>query len=362
MIMDTISDAIKLCQIALAAKKVQSINYGKPRPTQVTLFWHLVVLSRYNKYTPLFTTFAGVWSALLAGATELSSPSPSIQPSFVFRQTALCFLSAYLFCGAGMVWNDYVDREIDAKVARTKDRPLAAEKVTVTDAMLWMILQLLMSLALVHKILDGKDVWKHMIPVILASCLYPYGKRPNAQRLRIYPQYILGFTVAWPAVLGRSAIYGRHQPFDFTVSQCFPLCTMVFFWIIYLNTAYSYQDIVDDQKMRINSFYTVGGRNFHRFLVALISPILICLPLYLIRFRSLWLWMSWMGVWTATFFKQLSEFDPKWPASGGGVHKSNFILGVWTIVACAVEVLLKNNDTARAALNFDGYIHTNASA
>ncbi|KAL0931120.1 4-hydroxybenzoate octaprenyltransferase [Colletotrichum truncatum] len=342
MIMDAIHHAVKLCQIALSAKKVQGINYGKPRPTQVTLFWHLVVLSRYNKYTPLFTTFAGVWSALLAGATELANPASTIQPSFVFRQTALCFLSAYLFCGAGMVWNDYVDREIDAKVARTKDRPLAAEKITVVDAMLWMILQLLMSLAVVHKILDGKDVWRHMLPVIAASIVYPYGKRPNARRLRIYPQYILGFTIAWPAILGRASIYGRQEAFDETVSQCIPLCTMVFFWIIYLNTAYSYQDIIDDRKMRVNSFYTVAGRHFHRFLVALVSPILFCLPMYLIRFHSLWLWLSWMGVWTATFVKQLSQFDPKWPASGGGIHKSNFILGIWTIVACTVEVLLND--------------------
>ncbi|KAF6832148.1 4-hydroxybenzoate octaprenyltransferase [Colletotrichum musicola] len=340
--MEAITHAYKLCQIALSARKLQEINYGKPRPTQVTLFWHLVVLSRYNKYTPLFTTFAGVWSALLAGATELASPHSTTQPAFVFRQTALVFLSAYLFCGAGMVWNDYVDREIDAKVARTKDRPLAAEKVTVVDAMLWMVLQLLISLAIVHRVLDGKEVWRHMTPVIIASILYPYVKRPNARKLRIYPQYVLGFTIAWPAILGRSAIYGRRELFDDTLSHCLPLCTMVFFWIIYLNTAYSYQDVVDDRKMRVNSFYTVAGRNFHRFLVALVGPILVCLPLYLIRFRSLWLWTSWMGVWTAAFFKQLSEFDPKWPASGGSVHKSNFALGVWTVVACAVEVLLKD--------------------
>lgn len=68
-----------------------------------------------------------------------------------------------------MVWNDYVDREIDAKVARTKDRPLAAEKVTVTDAMLWMALQLLMALSLVHKMLDGKDVYGLYLHI--AGCL-----------------------------------------------------------------------------------------------------------------------------------------------------------------------------------------------
>ncbi|TDZ18665.1 Polyprenyl transferase pyr6 [Colletotrichum orbiculare MAFF 240422] len=341
--MDTINDAIKLCRIALSARKLQEINYGK-QPTQVTLFWQLVVLSRYNKCTPLFTTFAGVWSALLAGANEIAKPDSLTQPAFVFRQTALCFLSAYTFCGAGMVWNDYVDREIDAKVARTKDRPLASEKVTTIDAMLWMVLQLLISLALVHKILDGKDVWNHMLPVIVASILYPLGKRASSRRLRVYPQYIRGFTIAWPAMLGRAAIHGRHEAFDETASQCLPLCTLVFFWIVYLNTAHSYRDAaVDDRKAaRVHSFYTVAGRNFHRFLVALVSPVVLCLPLYLLRFGSLWLWCSWMGVWCATIASQLSQFDPNRPSSGSSVHKSNFVLGLWTVAACAGEVLLND--------------------
>lgn len=163
-----------------------------------------------------------------------------------------------------------------------------------------------------------------------------------ALKLRIYPQYILGFTIAWPAVLGRSAIHGRYESIGDSIGYCLPLCCMVFFWIIYLNTAYSYQDVVDDQKINVNSFYTVAGRNFHSFLVVLVSPILMCMPLYLLRFSSLWLWFSWMGVWAASFAVQLAHFDPQRPASGGGVHKSNFILGVWTIFACVVQVVLND--------------------
>ncbi|KAK2007627.1 UbiA prenyltransferase [Colletotrichum eremochloae] len=340
MLYKSITHAIALYRLEQSAKQCKEIYSGKPKPEKVTLFWHLVTLSRFNKYNPLFTTFAGVWSVLLAGASELVDPNTTIQPAFIFRQAALCFLAAYLFCGAGMVWNDWVDRDIDAKVTRTKDRPLASGTVTTADAILWMVLQLLMSLAVVHNMLDGKDVFRHMLPVIVASILYPYGKRPMALKLRIYPQYILGFTIAWPAVLGRSAIHGRYESIGDSIGYCLPLCCMVFFWIIYLNTAYSYQDVVDDQKINVNSFYTVAGRHFHRFLVVLISPILMCIPLYLLRFGSLWLWFSWMGVWTASFAAQLVHFDPDRPASGGGVHKSNFVLGVWTIVACCVQVFL----------------------
>ncbi|KAI9152362.1 Polyprenyl transferase mapA [Paramyrothecium foliicola] len=63
-----------------------------------------------------------------------------------------------MFCGAGMVWNDWIDRDIDANVARTKNRPLAARKVTTTEAMLWMVFQVALAWLALHVMLDGKDV------------------------------------------------------------------------------------------------------------------------------------------------------------------------------------------------------------
>ncbi|KAG5788081.1 hypothetical protein H9Q69_012846 [Fusarium xylarioides] len=300
----------------------------------------LLILSRFHKYNPVFTTFAGAWSALLAGAAQLADQNSTMLPVFVFQQTALCVLAAYLFCGAGMVWNDWIDRDIDANVARTKHRPLAMGSVTTTQAMVWMMLQVFMSWGVLHVMLDNKDVLKHLIPVMVASILYPFGKRPLARKLLIYSQYILAFTIAWPAIPGRAAICGHYESFAETTRQCRPLCVMVFFWTIYLNTAYSYQDVVDDRKMKVNSFYNIAGNHIHVLLVLLVSPVLGCLYMYLAGFESNWLWVSWMGVWCTFLLKQLVQFDPKQPASGGAVHKSNFILGVWTIVACAIEVYL----------------------
>ncbi|KAK7403406.1 hypothetical protein QQX98_010819 [Neonectria punicea] len=304
------------------------------------LLRELFILSRFHKYNPVFTTFAGAWSALLAGAAQLADQHSTISPGIVFQQMALCVLAAYLFCGAGMVWNDWIDRDIDANVARTKHRPLATGVVTTTEAMVWMMLQVVMSWGVLHVMLNSKDVLKHLTPVMVASILYPFGKRPLARKLFIYPQYILAFTIAWPAIPGRAAISGHYETFAETTRQCLPLCTMVFFWTIYLNTAYSYQDVVDDRKMKVNSFYNIAGNHIHVLLVLLVSPILVCLPLYLAGFHSMWLWVSWMGVWTTTLVRQLARFDPKQPASGGTLHKSNFILGVWTILACAVEVFI----------------------
>ncbi|KAH7028241.1 UbiA prenyltransferase family protein [Macrophomina phaseolina] len=306
--------------------------------TKKEVLKHLLHLSRFHKYTPLFACFAGVWSTLLAGAAKLADQPSEISPAFVFRQTALIFLASYIFYGAGTGWNDWVDRDIDANVARTKDRPLASGKITTAQAMVWIGLQSVVTWYILHVMLGGKDVWEHYLPAIVASICYPYGKRPAARRFYVYPQYFLGFTVAWPAVPGWAAIYGQDQSFTKTARQCFPLCIMVCFWTLYLNTAYSYQDVVDDRKMNVNSLYNLFGQRIHHLLVALVSPVVVCMLLFIREFDSPWLWTTWVGSWIVSFIEQLVRFDPKQPASGGTLHKSNFMLGIWTIVACAVEV------------------------
>lgn len=95
---------------------------------------------------------------MLAGAAQIADQPSAGSLAFVFRQTALCFLAAYFFCGAGMVWDDWVDRDIDANVARTKNRPLVTGMVTTTEAMIWMVLQVAASWLVLHIMLNGKDV------------------------------------------------------------------------------------------------------------------------------------------------------------------------------------------------------------
>lgn len=182
---------------------------------------------------------------------------------------------------------------------------------------------------------------KLFLPVALASVLYPFGKRPIVRKFYFYPQYILGFTIAWPAVIGWSAIHGQDQSYSETCFHCLPICIMTWFWTIYLNTAYSYQDIEDDRKMGVNSLYTFAGRHIKVLLIVLVAAVFVCIPMFLTEFQSVWLWFAWMGVWSVSLLEQLSRFDPKRPASGGTLHKSNYMLGAWTMIACMIEVFMK---------------------
>lgn len=192
-----------------------------------------------------------------------------------------------------------------------------------------------------HLIADPNSV-AAMIPVTISTILYPFGKRQLCRRLYIYPQYFLGFSLAWPGAIGWMAIKGRQIPFTQSISESLPLSITVFTWTLYLNTAYSYQDVVDDSKMNVNSAYVAAGSRIHMFLVILAGLVLGSLYLQLRAQNSGWLWASWMCVWALSFVHQLLRFDAKKPESGGPLHKENFALGVWTIVACAAELGLSS--------------------
>lgn len=177
----------------------------------------------------------------------------------------------------------------------------------------------------------------------MLTLIYPFGKRPLARKLRIYPQYLLGAALAWPAVPGWAAIHNESQTFAATCATCAPLLGIMFFWTLYFNTAYSYQDVVGDRQLGVHSLYTSwGDDHIVALLVALIMPVVVCLSYFLVELNaSAWLWLSWMGLWSVTFLSQMRQFDAKKPETGGMVHRSNATLGLWTVGACLVELLLR---------------------
>ncbi|KAL4918463.1 UbiA prenyltransferase family protein [Aspergillus aurantiobrunneus] len=303
----------------------------------------LIVLSRFHLYNGWLATFCGVWATLLAGARKLSDQPGSMSSGEVAHQALCVFVSGYVFCGAGMVWNDLIDSRIDREVARTKNRPLAAGRVTTAEAVVWMMVQYAASWWLLSISLNGKHVPHALIPVTISTLLYPFGKRQFFRKFYIYPQYFLGFTLGYPSVIGQLAISGQQQSFAKTLVQSLPLAITVFAWTIYLNTAYSYQDKAGDAKMKVNSIYVLAGSRIHYFLVLLAGLVLGAIVMQLRTQGSLWLWGSWMCVWAQSLVYQLWRFDAKKPESGGPLHKENFVLGIWTIFVCAVELTIRSN-------------------
>ncbi|KAL5338178.1 UbiA prenyltransferase [Aspergillus crustosus] len=308
-------------------------------PRQIA--WDLIRISRYDKYNSFLALFAGVWSTLLAGSTRLREDPSNISVPFILTRVLLCSLAAYIFSGAGMAWNDWVDRDIDARVARTKDRPLAAGRLHTTEAMAWMGVQAGIATTCLYWMMDGRYVLHSMVPPTIGTVIYPYCKRPLARKLGIYPQYVLGLTASCPVLFGRASIYPHLNSFTTLVWSSLPLCLVVFTWTLYFNTAYSYQDIADDKKLGVNSLYNIAGRHIHGVLVGLATVVLGALWWALLPLDSAWLWISWMGVWTVGCIDQMRRFDARDPGSGSYVFRSNVLMGLWTMAACLLEVVFQ---------------------
>src|SRR5246127_3633983 len=107
----------------------------------------------------------------------------------------LFFVGSFVMRGAGCTWNDITDRDLDAKVERTRSRPIPAGQVSVKQALAFLILQALVGLAVLLQfnrfaILTG-------IASLLVVAIYPFMKR-----ITYWPQVVLGLAFSWGALMG----------------------------------------------------------------------------------------------------------------------------------------------------------------
>lgn len=149
-------------------------------------------------------------------------------------------LGAFAMRSAGCVYNDIVDRNLDAKVERTRLRPLAAGRVSLTGA--WI---LLVSLCLV-----GLGVLLQLHPtaqLIALASLVLVAAYPFMKRLTWWPQAWLGLVFSWGALVGGPAVTGELN------HMVLALWLGSVFWVIGYDTIYAIQDIEDDALVGVKS-------------------------------------------------------------------------------------------------------------
>ena len=161
---------------------------------------------------------------------------------------ALWLLGAIAMRGAGCTINDIVDRDIDAKVERTKNRPLACGTITIKQAYMWLGVQLLVGLGVLLALPQmAQLVALCAIPLVIA---YPFMKR-----ITWWPQAWLGITFNWGVLVGYAATTG-------TIS----LAAVVFwlgavFWTLGYDTIYAMSDVEDDALIGVKSTARHFGAN-----------------------------------------------------------------------------------------------------
>lgn len=149
-------------------------------------------------------------------------------------------LGAWAMRGAGCVYNDIVDRDLDSRVARTRLRPLASGRVSLRAA--WALLLLLCGLGLL--VLVQLPILAQLIAL---GSLIPVALYPFAKRVTWWPQAWLGLVFSWGALVGWPAAAGRIE------LPALLLYAGSVFWVVGYDTIYALQDREDDALVGVKS-------------------------------------------------------------------------------------------------------------
>ncbi len=205
-------------------------------PAQAVPFLQLARLDRPIGYWLL--VLPCWWSSVLA---SLATHRP-----LNFWHLALFLVGAIVMRGSGSTYNDIVDRDLDAKVERTRFRPLASGRVSVRAAWIFLVAQALIGFLVVIQF--------NLFTILLGTgslaivAVYPFMKR-----LTSWPQLVLGLAFASGGLVGWSAQTG-----GLAISAVLLYASAVL-WTIGYDTIYALQDARDDARVGIKSTARLFG-------------------------------------------------------------------------------------------------------
>ena len=240
----------------------------------------------------------------------------------------LIFSGSVLMRSAGCIVNDIVDKNYDQKVERTKNRPLASNKISIRSALvIAVILCLLAFLILINF---------NNLTIILAICSMPFAfTYPLMKRFTYWPQLFLGLTFNYGLLLGWISI---QEEISF-IPLIFYFAAI--FWTLGYDTIYGYQDIKDDEIIGVKST-SIKFKNSPKTFISVcyflffLSLILIG---YFMNFNNLY-YLLLIIPFFHLFFYQIINLDIDNNNSCHQKFKSNNILGLIIFLTVLIE---KNN-------------------
>ncbi len=173
------------------------------------------------------------WAQALA---ELSLQRPYPNPWYL----VLFFIGAFVMRGAGCTYNDIVDREYDARVARTAARPIPSGQVSVAQACMFLVALCLIGLLVLLQ-------FNTFTIVLGAASLLLIAVYPFMKRFTFWPQVVLGLTFKWGALVGWTAVTGSLS------TPPIALYAGSVLWTIAYDTIYAHQDKEDDLAIGLKS-------------------------------------------------------------------------------------------------------------
>ncbi len=191
-------------------------------------------LARWDRPIGTWLLLIPCWWGIALAAPRAGSSVPDLLLMGLFA------IGALVMRGAGCTFNDIVDRDIDARVARTQTRPIPSGQVTLREAWIFLLIQSFIGL-LILLFLNTFTVFLGVASLLLVA-VYPFMKR-----ITYWPQVFLGLTFNWGLLMGWSAVTGG---LDWTPLAVYAAAV---FWTIGYDTIYAHQDKEDDALIGVGS-------------------------------------------------------------------------------------------------------------
>ena len=228
----------------------------------------------------------------------------------------LFFLGAVLMRSAGCIVNDIVDRNLDKKVDRTKNRPLASNLITIKKAISYVVLLC----GLAFCILIQFNFLTIALGLASMSLAFSY---PFMKRITYWPQLFLGLTFNWGIVMAWTSI-SNYLTFDI-----FIVYLAAIFWTLGYDTIYGAQDIKDDEIIGVKSTSIKFKSMLKKFVLLSYSVSLSILLIFFYNKMNSHYFLIPFGAFIVTLFYQILIFDKKKPTTCLNAFKINNFSGFY---------------------------------
>jgi 4-hydroxybenzoate polyprenyltransferase len=229
----------------------------------------------------------------------------------------LFLAGAFLMRGAGCVYNDIVDREYDAKVARTASRPIPSGQVSVAEARMFLLVLCLAGFVVL--------VQFNLFTILLgAASLALVAVYPFTKRFTYWPQLMLGLTFKWGALVGWASVTGA------LAAPALVLYAGCVLWTLGYDTIYAHQDKEDDALLGLKSTALRFGAASPQWLAAFYAGAVLLWAVAAAMAGARIAFLLALALATAQLAWQVATLDVADPANCLARFKSNRLVG-WAL-------------------------------
>jgi 4-hydroxybenzoate polyprenyltransferase len=230
--------------------------------------------------------------------------------------------------GAGCTWNDLADRDLDARVERTRSRPIPSGDVTVGAARGFLVLQALIGLAVLLQF----NAFTIALGIASLAVVAAY---PFLKRITYWPQIGLGLAFSWGALMGWAAVFGRLDP------PALLLYAGSIAWVIGYDTIYAHQDREDDALIGIKSTALLFGEQTKPALAGFYAAAVLLIGLAGWSAGAGAVFAAGLALFAAHLIRQIRRLDIADPALCLTVFKSNRDAGLMLFAAIVLDGLVR---------------------